>query len=265
MINHPRYRLKLRARAQQVAGRLRRQTSVSDTPAYTKLCAAAASEPDVFATFKRHPAYRKVLEHVSCEHGAEYLEIALDQTPAIADRLDSFRLNDKLGSPHECSYGSYGDFSPTTLRYVKVLSDLQAMFGPLAGMRIVEVGVGYGGQCFVTYTGGGYSSYTLVDLPPVLRLATRYLEALGVPDVELEPHGKFDLVVSNYAFSECTRRVQERYLTRLLMPTPRGYLTCNFRDGLGRDELADRVPGSRWMAERPLTAKKNAILVWGDA
>jgi hypothetical protein len=54
--------------------------------------------------------------------GAEYLEIAHDQTPAIADRRDSFRLNDKLGSPRVCPYGRYGDFSPTTLRYVKVRS-----------------------------------------------------------------------------------------------------------------------------------------------
>jgi hypothetical protein len=247
-----------------VVANLRRATSASDTPAYTRLCARAAADSAVFATFKRQPPYTAILEHVNCELGAEYLRVALAQTPELEDHLGRFRRNDEYGSPNVCDYGHHGVFSPTTLRYAKVLSDLQTLFGPLGRLRIVEVGVGYGGQCFVVHAAGGFRSYTLVDLPPVLALARRYLDTLTVPDVELEPHGTFDLVVSNYAFTECKRNVQERYLTELLEPTSRGYMTGTFMEGIGRDEIAARIPGSSWIEEHPRSGKDNAILVWGN-
>ena len=143
----------------------------------------------MFATFKSQPAYTAILEHVNCELGAEYLRVALDQTPEMEDHLARFRRNDQHGSPNVCDYGRHGVFSPTTLRYAKVLSDLQSLFGPLGRLRIVEVGVGYGGQCFVVHVGSGFRSYTLVDLPPVLELARRYLDTLAVPGVELTTPG----------------------------------------------------------------------------
>jgi len=271
LLTRLRHRLRLRARAVHGFSKLRQgsrtsdaATSISDTPAYTQLCAKAASDPAVFATFKRQPAYTAILEHVSCELGAKYLHAALAQTPEIEGRLPLFRRNDELGRPNVCDYGAHGVFSPTTLRYVKVLSDLQRLFGPLDRLRVLEIGVGYGGQCFIVHAGGGFRSYTLVDLPPVLALATRYLKTLAVPRVEIEVHGAFDLVISNYAFSECRRDVQERYLTELLEPAPHGYMTCNFLSGMGREEIAARLPRSRWIDENPVSKKRNAILVWGD-
>jgi hypothetical protein len=263
MLARIRHGLHLRARVNRAVSRLRGATSVSDTPAYTQLCARAATDRDVFATFKRQPAYTAILEHVSCSLGAEYLRVALEQTPEIADRLGSFRRNDEIGTPNVCDYGHQGVYSPTTLRYVKVLSDLQTLFGPLDRLRILEIGVGYGGQCFIVHAGGGFRSYALVDLPPVLALAKRYLDTLGVPNVELGAQGAFDLVVSNYAFSECRRKVQTLYLDELLKPTPRGYMTCNFMEGMGREEIAAQLPGSRWIEENPRSAKRNATLVWG--
>lgn len=124
------------------------RTSLTDHVDYTSFCALAAAEPEVFATFKREPVYREVLEHVTCEQGAAYLERVLEQSPAFVPLFDRFRENDRLGSPRTCAYGDYGRFSPTTLRYTKVLSDLLLLFGPLDGLRIVEIGCGYGGQCY---------------------------------------------------------------------------------------------------------------------
>jgi putative sugar O-methyltransferase len=245
--------------------RLRRRTSVTDVPSYTRLCAQAARDDAVFATFKRLPAYTAVLEHVSCDIGAQYLETALDQTPALASVLEEAKRNDSLGSPRTCVYGQHM-FSPTTLRYLKVLSDLLTLFGPLDKLSVVEIGVGYGGQCFVA-SAVGFRSWTLIDLPPVLELAGRYLGELGVENVERVTPGETvvaDLIVSNYAFSECTRRVQLKYLDTVVSRARRGYMTCNFLDGMQRDELAACVPGSRWVDERPLTGKDNAILVWND-
>ena len=255
--------------------RRRGRTSVTDDGAYPRLCERAASDPAVFASFKRHPDYTPVLEHVTPDEGAEYLGITLAQTPSFAALLDRFRENDRLGTPHVSDYGVHGTFSPTTLRYVKVMSDLAQLFGALDGFQIVEIGCGYGGQCFVVHAASEPRAYTLVDLEPCLRLQKVYLTKLGVPNVSfVTPEGvvtesSYDLVVSNYAFSECTRGVQEGYLEHVLRNAKRGYLTCNwiaprhFRS-LTPDELLAAVPGSRFLPETPTTAPDNRIWVWGD-
>jgi putative sugar O-methyltransferase len=259
----------------QVTDRIKGTTSATDASPYTRLCDRAATDPAVFATFKRHPDYVRVLEHVSRDEGAEYLRIALEQTPAFDTLLDRFRENDRLGGPQTFEYGGHGVFSPTTLRYVKVLSDLVALFGTIDRLSIVEIGAGYGGQCFVTKSGSSPESYKLVDLDPVIRLQRAYLEALDVASVEFVVAGELttdlasDLVVSNYAFTECVREVQENYLSRVLQQAPRGYVTCNWTSrrhfrSLSPEELLEAIPGSRFLPEVPLTAPKNRIWVWGN-
>jgi hypothetical protein len=276
-----RQRLALRGRIQRAlsspppAARARSlRTSVTDHVDYTSFCALAAANAAAFASFKREPVYREVLEHVTCAQGAAYLERVLEQSPELVPLFDRFRENDRLGSPHTCAYGEHGRFSPTTLRYVKVLSDLLLLFGPLDGLRIVEVGGGYGGQCFVIRSAAEPASYTLVDLDESRALQETYLARLGVHGVRFLPPGErdgggSDLVISNYAFSELRRDVQERYLEQVLRPSARGYVTCNwvsppdFRP-YSRAELLAAIPGSRFLHEVPLTAADNAVLVWGD-
>ena len=226
------------------------------------------------AVFKRDPDYTRVLEHVSCEQGREYLQVALARRPGLEDRLDTFRRNDEIGSPAVCDYGPHGTFSPTTLRYVKVFADLVGLFGSLDGMRIIEIGGGYGGQCFVVSSASSPASYTLVDLEPCLELQRVYLDELGVTArvaraKDLPRDGEYDLVVSNYAFSECVGRVQREYLERVLSRSRRGYLTMNFTNparfrSLTPEELSAALPAARWLPEEPRTHPANRLLVWGD-
>ena len=259
-----------------VLDRMQGRTSASDQKLYTELCARAAQDPATFASFKAHPDYTEVLEHVTCSQGQEYLRIALQQTPALEAHLSRFRKNDTVGSPGTCDYGGHGTFSPTTLRYIKVLSDLITMFGPLDGLNIIEIGGGYGGQCFITASMFRLASYTIVDLAPCLRLQGTYLTQLDVQNVhfvqgdQLPAAESYDLAISNYAFSECTRKIQETYLTHVLARAARGYLTCNwfsprhFRS-FGPSDLLEAIPMSRLLPEEPLTAPENRIWIWGDA
>jgi putative sugar O-methyltransferase len=269
--------LKARRIASPVQGildRRRGRTSFTDSSGYTTLCARAAKDPDVFRTFKSDPTYTAVLEHVTCAQGAEYLRIALEQSPQLEHLFDRFRENDQLGGPSTCDYGEQGRFSPTTLRYTKVLSDLQRLFGGRDGLDILEIGGGYGGQCFITSVGAPPASYSIVDLPPCLALQRTYLDAIGVKNARfidpdsLDPSARYDLVISNYAFSECVRAVQERYVDLVLTRAERGYITCNWVNpphyaSFAAEELLDAIPGSRFIPEVPQTGVANAILVWG--
>jgi putative sugar O-methyltransferase len=165
-----------------------------------------------------------------------------------------------------------GKASPTTLRYLKVARDITKNFGVLTGMNIVEIGIGYGGQCRVLSSLYRPGTYALVDLPPVLKLAerflseslvdspTRFISAFGVPEMES------DLVVSNYAFSELRREVQEMYMSRVVEKSRRGYMTFNritpsSFGSMTAEEFAMRVGGSV-IPERPLSYPGNRIIVW---
>jgi hypothetical protein len=63
--------------------------------------------------------------------------------------MERFKINDLVGSPTTYVYHRFGRISPSTLRYVKVASDLRRLFGDLTGAKVAEIGVGYGGQLLV--------------------------------------------------------------------------------------------------------------------
>ena len=194
--------------------------------------------------------------------------------PALAQSMERFRANDLVGGPLLYSFEGLGLFSPTTLRYVKVLGDLQRLFGPLDGMRVHEIGVGYGGQCRVIQAAEVLRSYTLIDLQPALALAQRYLEhfPLAAP-IDLVPMNELkpvctDLVISNYAFSELRREVQDLYLQRIISKAARGYMILNqinpeTYNSYSCQELLAAIPGSRLVEEVPLSFPGNALLIWG--
>jgi putative sugar O-methyltransferase len=188
------------------------RTSISDEDEYTSFCEQASTRDEVFQTFKRDPRYRKVLEHVTPAEGMAYLSLIGQHYPFLGGYIDAFRANDSVGAPVTHDFGApLGSWSPTTFRYAKVAGDLLTMFGDLEGADIAEIGAGYGGQCLLLSKLLRWRSYTIFDLAPVQKLQRRYLSGFDVPGVAFEsvdklPRGKsYDLVISNYAFSECAR------------------------------------------------------------
>lgn len=248
-------------------------TSLSDNGRYPQVCVDAVNSTSTFRHFRRIRNYTAILEHVSPEQGSEYLRLLL-RRPELAAALPRFAANDRVGNPRTHPYPPHGAFSPTTLRYVKVLGDLMDRFGPLDGLSICEIGVGYGGQCRVITEWCRPSAYCLVDIRQALGLAERFLDhfPLSVP-VEfrtlntLEPR-TWDLVISNYALTELPRDYQEAYLSRVVQDAVRGYITFNrinppaFRS-MEASEIAAAIDGARIGPEEPLTHEGNCIISWG--
>lgn len=252
-------------------------TSHSELSSYPQFCLDASSNDTIFSSFKRAAAYTLVLEHVTCEQGHEYLNHILEQSPEFQKKFDLFRENDRLGSPHIYPYGQAGSFSPTTLRYINVASEITKLFGSLDNLHIVEIGAGYGGQCFTLSKLYNFASYTIIDLPGPLALAQKYLKTLGVKNVifrtpdMISNDQSYDFVISNYAFSECTVKVQEEYLDKVLRQSKRGYLTCNYEKVGGlvvltKDELlqklSDKKIPCKELPETPSTGKTNYLVIW---
>lgn len=248
-------------------------TSLSDNQIYPQVCLDAANDYRRFNQFRQNPVYNEILEHVTEQEGAKYLELVASDAALLA-AMDQFRQNDLYGGPRTYCYPLVGAMSPSTLRYVKVLSDLKNLFQNLDGLRICEIGIGYGGQCRVINAYSVPVSYRLVDLKPVLMLAQRFLDHFAMRSTliyttmnELEKTD-YDLVVSNYAFTELPRPIQEIYLEKVILNCRRGYITyndinpaefCSFK----KEELVRIIPGARIIDEVPLTHPNNCIIVWG--
>jgi len=214
------------------------RTSISDLDdMYLDWVRSALDNDAAFRTFRQLPGIKNTVDGVKAAHGVIYRDVALNQTPGLWDYLEQFRTSDSVGGPDTVAYPE-GLMSPTTWRYIKVLSDLQALFGPLDGWRIVEIGVGYGGQCKIICDVHEVASYTMYDLEPVSRLARKYLESVGSPVITRltcadfrclreDDLGPYDLVISNWALSECARDIQDQYIERVLRRSKRGYITYN--------------------------------------
>lgn len=228
----------------------------------------ACLDENIFNNFKRTPQYLDVLEHVSFQQAKDYIN-EINKTNGFLlekDFMLKFSENDKIGNPYIFDF-NFGKFSTTVFRYIKVLSDLINYFGDLNGFNIVEIGAGNGGQCNIISKYFNYNTYTIFDLPDVMNLQEKCLKILKTPNVifkELDNKNdlcEYDLVISNYAFSELQENLRYLYLDNVLQKSKRGYLTMN--DGLyynfHKNSLKKEI---KILEEIPKTGKDNYIVVW---
>lgn len=198
---------------------------------YLKVCLSAAKDEAVFAKFKRIPEYHEVLEHCSYRLGlAHWDNIRHDYFTDEA--MMAFLENDKYGSPNKFRFGMFSA-SPTTIQYISVLSNLITRFGSLQGMRICELGAGYGGQCKILKDMFRVEDYDIIDLYECTLLQQKYLEVVGQGENvflftnENYVPQEYDLFISNYAVSEVSPADQLKYVKDICLNSARGYITCN--------------------------------------
>lgn len=211
-------------------------TTVNVNP-YLEVCARAVSSEETFNKFKSEVAYRGIVTGVSELQGKQYFDkLKKSNSQFLSEEvLEKAKIADSVGSPVKFSYGNIGDISPTTLRYLNVMHELFAEFGNLNNYKVLEIGCGYGEQCQLINQFSDIQSYTVVDEPIVLSLVAKYVERLKqtVPHMtschdvnKLQPE-EYDLVISNYAYSELNKDTQDLYFEKFVSKSRRGYMTYN--------------------------------------
>jgi hypothetical protein len=256
-----------------IKGSIQTSTSISDNGVYPDFCMKASNNMKVFNTFRRNSVYKGILEHVNFTQGQEYLN-EINKDPEILKHIPEFKKNDDFGGAELLQYEEVGTISTSTLRYTKILSDLKNLFSNLDDLNICEIGVGYGGQCRIIHGLYTPKKYTLVDITPALMLTRRYLENFILNLVEYKTMNEldvceYDLIISNYAFTELPRPIQDVYLQKVILNSKRGYITYNEISpaefhSYTREELLKIIPNSKIIHETPLTHPKNCIIVWGN-
>ena len=252
-------------------------TSLSDNGDYPQFCLKASLDDEIFKNFKQYKVYNEILEHVGYDLGLKYYnEIKkLDKSLLKDNLITEFKKNDKVGNPILFNFNEIENISGSTLRYIHVLAKLKQLFGSLDNKKICEIGVGYGGQCRILSSFFNLKLYTLIDLKSVLGLAQKYLDNYPLNTIieyktmnELSYDKEYDLVISNYAFSEISKEFQKIYLDKVIKKSKSGFMIMNqiapngFKQ-YSQAELLKEIPNSQIIEEIPLTHQSNYIIVWG--
>jgi putative sugar O-methyltransferase len=260
------------------------ETWVGDKGAqYADFVARAASDARVFSTFRRQSIYKSIVETLDGQEGKQFLDVIADER--VRQICLASEAADRIGAPHTFRYEG-AMLAPTTLRYGKVLCDLLSAFPHFLKLKsMAEIGIGYGGQAriiseYCAAMPGELETYTCIDLAPVLELARRYLDNFHLlpqmrfcTRIEIPQQSRFDLAISNYAFSELDRTLQENYLRGVLLKSRSGYLTMNtglwngeaFGHACMRvEELLETLPNAVLMADEPASATSNYIIIFGE-
>ena len=132
--------------------------------------------------FRVHPSYTYMLEHVSEEVGAQYLDAILSFSSITEKEIIEFcAKNDVVGDPAKYVYDNMC-VSPTSLRYIfqahLVLTHMKAT--SQLNIDAVELGGGYGGLCLALFHFAPkydihIKSYKICDLPDIITLQKLYL------------------------------------------------------------------------------------------
>lgn len=93
---------------------------------------------------------------------------------------------------------------------------------------------------------------------------------LSTGDLTMASNTQYDLVISNYAYSELNIEVQESYFRKVILKSKRGYVIFN---SLGHESFnsesaivfAAKIRDSTMLKEFPLTHKNNVLVVWGHS
>ena len=171
--------------------------------------------------------------------GEDFVKAINEIDPELFDYIDKFRENDKYGDPTLKDFGKLGKISANTLRYIMSLAFIRKHFSTkLDNMTFVEIGGGYGGLCKVISCVVDFKSYTLIDLPAVVRLQRKYLEALGFDKGEatiyfydtnnINVDKEYDMCISEYCISEFDIPGQEFYIDNVIGKSKNVYLLINF-------------------------------------
>lgn len=252
------------------------QTSISDYDKYKNICLEASNNDTVFNTFKSHPEYVGILEHVSYESGLEYLNHITTKNNIPLDQkiIDILKSIDQYGNPTRHNYKIVGNISPTMLRYLSVAGDIQRLYGNLNNKTIVEIGAGYGGQSMLITSVYEVKQYIIVDLPEVIALIQKFLQKNNVNlskykfyTLDNLPAIQSDLLISNYAFSECYKSIQDIYIEKLVNNSKNFYMMVNFiSDDLvyNKEELLQKLKGNiQVFPETPSTTATNLLFYKG--
>ena len=206
--------------------------SISGTMDWPRACAALANGTWTSKNFRRTHAVRQVVETLGPVDGRYFSKWIRDNAPEyLTDRrvaaVDTW--GDPIRWPAAC-LGTSRAFSPTTLRYLAHALWLKREGFVMEGGSVIELGVGFGGLAAMNAI-VSKATTIMVDLPPVAEAAMLQMNELGLGKFASTDHAKAAAgdvcFISNYAFTELSRDMQDTYADQFIRHADRGVILSN--------------------------------------
>lgn len=261
-----------------IRNKLKHRKSVSDNVTYPAFCLSASKDEKIFSTFRKDKTYQYILEHLDINIARNYFELTKKEHGLSEKEIYSYvQTLNKVGSPElEVLSSSTPPLSTTGLRYLYTALEIKKFVNSTDHnvKNIIELGCGYGGQSILLNNFFEIESYTYVDLIEVNKLIEKFTSHFSINFSKnfLTLNDKFeknyDLVISNYSFSELPRHLQLKSIKKILNQSKMGYLIINsenFTDKynfLKRNEYEDLFKNYEIKEEKPQTSSKNVNFVY---
>ena len=215
-----------------VSGTGQSDNSVSGTMDWPRACAALANGTWKSKNFRRIHAVRQVVETLGPVDGRYFSKWIRDNAP---NYLTDQRVAaiDTWGGPIRwpgVCLGTPHSFSPTTLRYLAHALWLKKEGFVKQGGSVIELGVGFGGLAAMNAIVSNATTI-MVDLPSVVDAARLQMKQLGLDHFVATHHtdtsSRDTCFISNYAFTELSRDLQDDYADQFIRHANRGVILSN--------------------------------------
>jgi hypothetical protein len=206
--------------------------SISGTMDWPRACAALASGALTSKNFRRIHAVRQVVETLGPVDGRHFARWIRDSAPGyLTDKrvaaIDAW--GNPIRWPAAC-LGTPRAFSPTTLRFLAHALWLKKEGFVKEGGTVVEIGVGFGGLAAMNAIVSNATTI-MIDLPPVAKAAMLQMRELGLGNFASNDQSKATAgdvcFISNYAFTELSREMQDAYVDEFIRHADRGVILSN--------------------------------------
>lgn len=210
------------------------------------------TESVVAVTDNTYPTYGKTYWEIAKYLGGDFL----------LSKMDAFVKLEEALPPRTTIPCDQWSLSPALCRHILRAIELDKLF-KLEGRQIVEIGGGWGGLCAAVSILYRPASYTICDMPYIMRAQKRALAHAGITAALFTKNffpSAGGLLVSDHAFSELTHQGRDAYGSRIGR-FGNGALMCPSHLGTHRllspDEMCDKlrhwVPGAtvEWGPEIP--------------
>lgn len=234
-----------------------------DSENFRKACLEASKD---LSGFKRNPEFIKYIGN-----DIRKIEVAKEFYYYIKDKYMyllqyDYRVNDIVGDPNLFIFDNK-EYSPGTLRFVKVIGDIYEHFGHVR--KIVEIGSGYGGQALI-FNLVQNVDYTCVDISECIELARNYHNTLGwkschYMDTDNIKQKEYDICISDYCLGEMDKLGIRFYIDNIISKCKFAYITMNrdsevykFLIGI----LMDVFDEVECLGEEPKTSRHNNCIIY---
>lgn len=238
--------------------------SISGTMDWPRACAALASGAWTSKNFRRIHAVRQVVETLGPADGRHFGRWIRNNTQGyLTDKrvaaIDAW--GDPICWPAAC-LGSPRAFSPTTLRFLAHALWLKKEGFVKEGGTVIEIGVGFGGLAAMNAIVSNATTI-MIDLPPVAQAAMLQLNELGLGKFASIDHAKAAAgdvcFISNYAFTELSRDMQDTYADKFIRHADRGVILSNAAVFAGHMQSRDNAQIVELLVKHGIVAKEDKI------